>query len=84
MSIDKCLSYDVHVNLLTNNQIEAIKHGRIMEKKSHHVETSFELMVWFTFLINQLQFIELQMVSEQSNKCLHLTTGLIMFEIDGF
>jgi len=28
----------------------AIKHGGMMEKKSRHVETSFESMVLFTFI----------------------------------
>ena len=39
------------------NQMVALKHGRMMEKKSHHVEkkshhvdTSFELMFLFTFI----------------------------------
>jgi len=28
----------------------AIKHGGMMGNKSHHVETTFELMVLFTFI----------------------------------
>jgi len=32
------------------NQMAANKHGGMMEKKSHHVETSFELMVLVTFI----------------------------------
>jgi len=32
------------------NQIAAIKYGGILEKKLHHVETSCELMIRFTFM----------------------------------